>query len=499
MRIAATAVAVALAPLAAAGAQAREHAPGRLVLATQAADRISTGAGDDRVVTWGDGRADAVACGAGSDLVAADPADRAGGGCETVVLRLSRDRSVDPRAQHATQVEPSSAAAGRTVVAVFQNGRFRDGGAAAIGFATSTDAGASWRDGALRASPRYPRQSDPVVAYDAARGAWLAATLGLAPGAGSALLVHRSADGLAWEDPLEAAADPDPEGGIDKQWLACDGGRASPFRGRCYLAYTDVHRRAVALRRSDDGGRSWSEPAYGPAVPGGLVGALPVVRPDGSLLVLATEGGRVGVLRSPDGGATLARSHRFPLLARARLPGLRSPVLAAADVDAAGRVVAVWHGCASGRPCRANAVVLAESGDGVSWSAPRELPTREVGSAFVPAVALAPSGGGAAVLFYAARGCPACRVDAWLAESPDRRGWGRPLRLSPRGMRRSWLPRTSLGAMLGDYVAVTWTGARPLPVLSLAEPPGPDGRLRQAVFAGSRLEGLRSRPGARRS
>ena len=29
---------------------------------------------------------------------------------------------------------------------------------------------------------------------------------------------------------------------FDKNWIACDNGPASPFRGRCYIAYTDALR-----------------------------------------------------------------------------------------------------------------------------------------------------------------------------------------------------------------------------------------------------------------
>jgi hypothetical protein len=56
--------------------------------------------------------------------------------------------SVDPftnaSSQHATEVEPDTFAFGSTVVATYQVGRFFNGGASDIGFARSTDGGATW-------------------------------------------------------------------------------------------------------------------------------------------------------------------------------------------------------------------------------------------------------------------------------------------------------------------------------------------------------------------
>ena len=50
---------------------------------------------------------------------------------------------------HQTEVEPDTFSNGSTIVAAFQVGRINDGGACAIGFATSTNNGASWTSGLL--------------------------------------------------------------------------------------------------------------------------------------------------------------------------------------------------------------------------------------------------------------------------------------------------------------------------------------------------------------
>ena len=140
-------------------------------------------------------------------------------------VQLSRDTAglTFGRVQHETQVEPDSLAIGRTIVVAFQSGRFEDGGAAAVNWATSTDAGSTWRTGfvpnlAAAGSPagRYERVSDPVVAFDATRGLWLIASLGLVDRE-VALLVSRSRDALRWDPPIVAAVGP---GGVARQGVA---------------------------------------------------------------------------------------------------------------------------------------------------------------------------------------------------------------------------------------------------------------------------------------
>ena len=126
----------------------------------------------------------ASTCGRGVDAVTADLADTVARDCEFVSRRISADSLTSAGGQHQTQVEPSVAGAGTTAVATFQVGRFGDGGAAGIGWSTSTDSGRTWRTGILpsltvasRPAGDAPRASDPAVAYDAAHATWLIATL----------------------------------------------------------------------------------------------------------------------------------------------------------------------------------------------------------------------------------------------------------------------------------------------------------------------------------
>ena len=64
-------------------------------------------------------------------------------------VRSPPTRSQEGGGHHATEVEPDSYAFGSTVVAVFQVGRIRTGGATVIAIAVSRNGGSSWKSGLL--------------------------------------------------------------------------------------------------------------------------------------------------------------------------------------------------------------------------------------------------------------------------------------------------------------------------------------------------------------
>ena len=106
---------------------------------------------------------------------------------------------------------PTASRSARTTVATFQVGRRFDGAATNVGWAVTTNDGASWRSGllpGLTTASRPPgpneRASDPVVAYDAAHGTWLISTLAL-EGATTRLAINRSANGATWSTALAGA------------------------------------------------------------------------------------------------------------------------------------------------------------------------------------------------------------------------------------------------------------------------------------------------------
>src|SRR4051794_22553145 len=97
---------------------------------------------------------------------------------------IATDPFTNASSQHKTIVEPDTFSFGSTIVAAAQFGRFFNGGASDIGWATSTDNGASWTSGTLPGVTTYvggpySRVSDSSVAYDARHKVWLISTLAL--------------------------------------------------------------------------------------------------------------------------------------------------------------------------------------------------------------------------------------------------------------------------------------------------------------------------------
>ena len=460
-----------------AGADFLHGGPGR--------DTIDGGPGNDRIAAAYDGARDVVRCGPGVDVVNADRLDVVAADCEIVGRRLSRDPYTNAESQHETQVEPDSLTVGRTTVATFQVGRRFDGAATNIGFAVSSDDGRTWRGGFLpgltaasRPAGPHVRASDPVVAYDAANRVWLIATLAL-QGPTTRLTVSRSTDGASWSTPVTAIEATAQQLAFDKEWLVCDAGASSRFRGRCYLVYTDALRRdTLRVVSSTDGGATWSSPAQIPVTD--AVGAFPVVRPNGDLVVPFLWRGRsIASSVSRDGGLTFGSPALAADLQLRPTRGLRFFPLPAADVDPAGRVWVTWHDCRFSAGCAANTVVVSTSEDGERWSPPRAVTTGR--NAVLPAIGIHPGTGRVALAYHVVRADGG--VDVELVESrPGEPGWLGPRRLSAQTMRPQWMPNTTSGRMLADYISVHYAGERPLVVWVLAsEPVGAS--LRQAVYA----------------
>jgi len=95
-------------------------------------------------------------------------------------------------------------------------------------------------------------------------------------------------------------------------------------------------------------------------------------------------------------------------------------------------------------------------------------------------VGIHPTTGRAAVAYHVLG--PGGGIDVELVESRPGGGWSAPRRLSARTMRPEWLPNTTSGRMLADYISVHYAGPRPLAVWVLASQPVGTS-LRQAVYA----------------
>ncbi|MEA2349061.1 MAG: hypothetical protein QOG86_2 [Thermoleophilaceae bacterium] len=442
-------------------------------------------------------------------------------------VRVSSDPFSGPATgTHATEVEPDSFAAGATIIAAFQVGRFSDGGAANIGWARSTDRGVTWTHDELpgltvAGGGAHARATDPAVAYDAKHDVWLvnSTALGAPPGIrGEAVVVNRSEDGGAtWDNPVNVAiagAGQD----FDKNWIVCDGAPTSPHYGNCYVEWDDYgNGGTLLLSTSTDGGLTWGAPTPTAGNDAGL-GGQPVVRPNGTVIVPYSSSNetKISAFRSTDGGTTWSAPVDIAAVAHHTPAGpMRAGALASAEINRDGRVFVAWEDCGFRTGCAANDIVFTSSIDGVTWSPVRRVPIDAATSGvdhFVPGLAVDRSTGGRsthlglAYHYIPNRNCGAadCLLHVGFVDSLDGGAtWSRPQDLAGP-MRPNWLASTADGYMTGDYISTSFSGGDPHPLIAIAHAPS-GGTLDEAIYSTSpallgpplearRLTKLRIRP-----
>lgn len=402
------------------------------------------------------------------------------------------DPTTDPNASHQTIVEPTTATAGNTIVVTYQAGRYaqQSSGAAAVGFATSTDGGQTWTSGILPGtsaastpSAGYGRVVNMVVAHDDAHGQWIITTHGMLWNGSTwvydAVLVSTSSDGLTWSLPQLVGQGLQP----DKGWITCDNHPASPYFGHCYLLFSSqAFSRAFLATTSTDGGSTWSAPVATASTQLGY-DVNPVVRPDGMVVVLATQSSltKVVAFRSLDGGQSWTDPVLVANIQLHQLTAtLRTRSKPSAAVDAAGRVYVTWYDCRFRASCTNNDIVWSRSDDGVTWTAPQRIavdPTSSTVEHFVAAVGVTPGTSGAnaqlTVTFYempnAACTSSTCLIDAVTTTSNDGgQTWAPVSKLNSTSMKVWWLAPTTLGRMLSDYDNIAYVGTKPVMGIVLA-------------------------------
>jgi len=406
-------------------------------------------------------------------------------GAMVTLSAVSEDPYTNTDSQHRTQVEPDTFASGNTIVAAFQSGRFTDGGASNVGWATSTDAGATWTAGFLPGTTRfaggsYARVSDPSVAYDARHGVWLIITLPL--GSPGGVLISRSTDGaLTWGNPVPVVATGD---GLDKPWVACDDTATSPHYGNCYATWDDnADGDRLKVSTSSDGGQTWGAVKETADHQFGL-GGQPVVQPGGTVIVPAADGFETSILAfsSSDGGAswsattTVATADAHPVAG-----GLRTGPLPSAEVAADGTVYVAWQDCRFRTGCAVNDIVFSTSTDGTTWSTPARVPIDGLSTPtdhFIPGLAVDPATSGtgthlALTYYYLPEGnctLATCRLDVGFVSSADSgASWSVPDQVAGP-MSLGWLPPTTQGLMVGDYISTSFVAGNPRSVVAVANP-----------------------------
>src|SRR5215472_9106625 len=295
------------------------------------------------------------------------------------LLQLSSDPFTNSTSQHATEVEPDTFASGNTLVSAFQVGRFFDGGASDIGFATSSDESGHFQNGFLpgitsftQPAGPYDRASDASVAFDARDNVWLISFLAVhqPPGQPTGVVdveASRSPDGVHWDLPVAVAK---LNTFLDKNWTVCDNSPASPHFGSCYTEFDIASQRDLEqMTTSTDGGLTWGASRATADAAHGL-GGQPLVQPNGRVVVPFEGVGRVTpgmrAFTSDDGGQTWGASNVISPIAARRVAGgaVRTSPLPTAEIDGTGRIYVVWQDCRFEAGCGFNDMVLSTSDDG---------------------------------------------------------------------------------------------------------------------------------------
>lgn len=401
------------------------------------------------------------------------------------LTQVSADPYTDTQAQHRSEVEPDTYSFGNTIVSAFQVGRVSGGGASNIGFATSTDGGATWTRGFLpgittNGGGTFGQASDASVAFDARHNVWLISSLGIS-GNSVVVLTSRSTNGgLTWSSPVTTAT-----GSNDKNWIVCDNTASSPFFGHCYTEY-DVtsSRNAVRMRTSTDGGATWAA-ALSPGSGASGLGGQPVVRPNGTVLVpYLSSADTIRSFRSTNGGASWLATVLVSSISHHTVAGgLREEALPSAEIDGAGTAYVAWADCRFRSGCPRNDIVIAKSTSETTWAAPVRVPidaTTSTVDHFIPGIGVDPSSSGTTArigltyYFYPNSSCTAstCQLTAgFISSTNGGTSWSAPTQLAGP-MNLSWIPNTSQGRMFGDYISTSVrAGGNAYPILPVANAP----------------------------
>lgn len=398
-------------------------------------------------------------------------------------LRLGDDPPALPPGMRA-QAEPHIARSKVDpdfLAAIFQEGRFTDGGAVDCGYSITHDGGLSWTRALIpnlttTSGGPYLRATDPVAAIDlnerlffnteAATDA--AFTTGV-------ILVSRSIDeGASFDSPVVVFKPVSGEQFPDKPWMAVNTFDGTAHVGRVLVTWTlfgTADASPIYRSYSDDHGITWSAAAPIHNVTTSAQGSQPMFLPDGNVVIVywnfagsGYSGGdapatpeEIEMVLSTDGGATFGPPTRVTTVTRYSPLSIRNGVfLPSATTDrTTGDIYVVYQGLDSlGAP---RIFFTKSKNSGASWSAPLAITNNPGTGVFNSAIAASPDGTRLTVSFYDQRdsdGNPdLCNL--YLAQSLNGgTTWQPNLRLTSVTTDASLAPLTSDGYMLGDYLGI---------------------------------------------
>ncbi len=404
------------------------------------------------------------------------------------LTQISSDPYTNTSSYHKTEVEPDTYSSGSTIVSTFQAGRFQNGGASNVGWATSSNSGSTWTNGFLPGTTSfstpagpYARVSDPVVAYDADHNTWMISTLAINSSVtGVAVIVNRSTNGgTTWTNPVVVASAGSRQN-LDKDWIVCDDTSTSPDYGHCYAEWDDNgHNNRLHMARSTDGGQTWTSST----VPSSsVIGGQPLAQPNGTVVVPIDNGSESAIesFVSTNGGSSYSGPFSISSISsHTSAGGIRSGPLPTAEIDGSGKVYVVWADCRFESGCTANDLVMSTSTNGTSWSAVTRIPIDAVGSGvdhFIPGLAVdkGTSGSsahlGLAYYYYPNTSCSTstCQLDVgFISSTNGGSSWGTATQVAGP-MTLTWLPNTTDGYMVGDYISTSYAGGKAYPVIAVA-------------------------------
>jgi hypothetical protein len=421
------------------------------------------------------------------------------------LTQASTDPYTDTDAQHATQVEPDTFAYGSTIVSAFQVGRVYGGGSSNLGWATSTNNGASWTHGYLPGitvndGGSYAQVSDAAVAYDAKHGQWMVVGLPIdSSGNAAGVTVNRSADGVTWGSAAQAVGFDGQ--GYDKQWVACDDTSTSAYYGNCYIE-VDItsSNNEESMAVSSDGGVTWSALRHPADAPSGL-GGQPLVQPNGTVVVpYSANGSAIRSFTSTNGGTSWTSSVLVSsITSHSVAGGLRSgDGLPSAEIDGSGKVYVAWQDCRFRSGCPANDIVYSTSTNGTSWSAVARIPIDATSSGidhFIPGLGVdkATSGTTADIglyyYFYPNANCSAstCQMEVGYIDSANGGStWSAAQTIAgPFGL--SQIAGTSQGTMVGDYISCSVLSGKAYALFAVGAAPSGGAAFNESMYTAGGL------------
>jgi hypothetical protein len=251
--------------------------------------------------------------------------------------------------------------------------------------------------------------------------------------------------------------------------MAVNNFAATPSAGRLIVTFTlfsNAGGRATPIMRvlSDDGGATWSAPAFVHGSNYETQGSQPVFLPGGKVAIVYWNfnftddfaDDYLEVVTSNDAGVTFGVPKRITDVRIYGPAGIRTAAFlpsAAGDLTS-GNLYVVYQGLHAGQP---RILFTKSSNAGDSWSVPVAISDNPASAGvFNPAISASPEDQTLTAVFYDQRNAPnSTSADMYLAQSFDGGvTWQPNIRLTSVTTDAALAPRTPSGYMLGDYLGV---------------------------------------------